>query len=401
MIAEVETFLKDPDSKLERLTAWCGLEPTNPDKTLFCDVLFDQSKGTPLYRNPMSRNSPRNKQTFLESFEKCDKSPTLEDRLYCAEHSRYKETTKSYVNRNSFEEVVDILPVANTFTPREKNFFFHTRLLKGLTPYPITYPTTMHDFISSSLSQVQDIYSKPIDTIDRIKSALLAYCTLILAIHGYPNKHSQSWLTPEQLLKSGLTPSGPKPELGNKTRCIFLKENHLLNGCKSDEFPMEKTNLMNWLSSLLVLPFRIASLYAPALLENTDPYISELQKAVELYCQTIGLEQLGPIYRFVRPLELEINKCFREPVLLQRCSPTERGFGCARLSTVLKKESDSLTNKFKIVLISMDNDTGTMNLNMSVNLEKIRKSIGGKHRTGRSLRSTGGRSTRRHNTGRR
>jgi hypothetical protein len=178
-----------------------------------------------------------------------------------------------------------------------------------------------------------------IDTVEKIGRALTVYNSYIIVLNGQK-------LTDTEIDNTLI--NGVCPYLGNKPDKTI--------GCKTTTDLLRKDKIMDFLKDTLV---GILNKVDPELLLNTDPYVNELRKAIETYCFFIGSKQLGPIYAdYVMGLVDELNILFPEPIIINRCHPTDRGYGCARIVYKVKRttEPEPETNKYKILLLSTNND---------------------------------------------
>ena len=205
---------------------------------------------------------------------------------------------------------------------------------------------------------------KIIDTDEKIVRALKVYNSYIIVLNGQK-------LTDTEINNTLI--NGVCPYLGNKPDKTI--------GCKTTTDLLRKAKIMDFLKDTLVGIFNKVD---QELLLNTDPYINELRNAVETYCFFIGSKQLGPIYAdYVMGLVDELNILFPEPIIINRCHPTDRGYGCARIVYKVKRttEPEPETNKYKILLLSTNND-GTDGIQDGSNTNVA----GGSHNTKRKSR---------------
>jgi hypothetical protein len=176
-----------------------------------------------------------------------------------------------------------------------------------------------------------------IDTVEKIGRALTVYNSYIIVLNGQK-------LTDTEIDNTLI--NGVCPYLGNKPDKTI--------GCKTTTDLLRKAKIMDFLKDKLVGIFNKVD---PELLLNTDPYVNELRNAIETYCFFIGSKQLGPIYAdYVMGLVDELNILFPEPIIINRCHPTDRGYGCARIVYKAKRTTEPETNKYKILLLSTNND---------------------------------------------
>ena len=206
-----------------------------------------------------------------------------------------------------------------------------------------------YQFISIPIGMFYSICRTNEWTTEKIKHALILFCRYIYTknrikvstINGAPIWDDKKVLT---------------SYLDDKKICIFSEEESF--NCKTNAYMDEKKALTDLLVKMLTVIFKLVHCFNPTLLSDTNAYFNELYKSVELYCHTIGFEHLGTpagtdknLYElFIRKLEIELNKCFPTPVIVQTCKPLE-GYGCARLVT-----STATTSGIKqIILLSKDN----------------------------------------------
>ena len=205
---------------------------------------------------------------------------------------------------------------------------------------------------------------KNIDTVEKIVRALKLYNSYIIVLNGQKITDTEIY---NRLI------NGVCPYLGNKPDETI--------GCKTTKDLLRKGKIMDFLKDTLVGIFNKVD---PDLLLNTDPYVNELRKAIETYCFFIGSKQLGPIYAdYVMGLVDELNTLFPEPIIINRCHPTDRGYGCARIVYKVKRttEPEPEKNKYKILLLSTNND-GTEGIQDGSNTNLA----GGFHNTKRKSR---------------
>jgi hypothetical protein len=191
--------------------------------------------------------------------------------------------------------------------------------------------------INKSLRMLNNL--KLIDTNEKIVRALKVYNSYIIVLNGQERTDTQI----DNTLINGVC-----PYLGNKP--AFTIE------CKTITDTLRKAEIMNFLKDTLVGIFNKVD---PELLLNTDPYVNELRNAIETYCFFIGSKHLKPIYAdYVMGLVDELNILFPEPIIINRCHPTDRGYGCARIVYKVKRttEPEPEANKYKILLLSTNND---------------------------------------------
>ena len=194
-------------------------------------------------------------------------------------------------------------------------------------------------------------------TVEKIKAALLLFCRYVYEINGINTLNAlgapeKNW-DDKKVLES---------YLDKKTTCIFSEE--VTFNCKTNTYMKQKIALTDFLVKMLTVIFKLVHCFNPTLLDDTNPYFNELFKSIELYRHTIGYEHRGTpggaennLYeQFVRKLEIELNKCFPTPIIVQRCKPLE-GYGCARL---IVAEANA-TGVKQTIFISKDNSAETNN----------------------------------------
>ena len=175
-----------------------------------------------------------------------------------------------------------------------------------------------------------------------IKDALLDYCNFILSLNGQP--------TVKEIKRA---------EVNNSSGCSYLDTHPSPTGCKVNNsiYNEKKAKVTRVLRIFLSQIFYKAKSVDNSLIRNTDDYIRFLYKALEVYCFFIGSKESNPIYAdYVKELIEILNRIFESEVIINRCKPTDRGYGCARMITIVKKNSDPPINKFAILILSMTND---------------------------------------------
>jgi len=180
------------------------------------------------------------------------------------------------------------------------------------------------------------------DNIVYIKDALLDYCNFILSLNGQP-----------------MVKEIRSVEVNNSSGCSYLDTPPSSKGCKVDNtrYNEKKAKVTRVLRNFLSQIFYKAKSVDNSLIRNTDDYVYSLYKALEVYCFFIGSKELKPIYAdYVKELIETLNRIFESEVIINRCKPTDRGYGCARMITIVKKNSDPPINKFAILILSMKND---------------------------------------------
>jgi hypothetical protein len=234
---------------------------------------------------------------------------------------------------------------SSPFTPAVMELFLPTRPPAGLDP----------PLIIKLVNGIKKITAN-LDSNDKINTALTSYCNLILVLNGQNTKQ----------------PIRDEDGLDNTSGCSYLNTKPKSNiGCKTNDaqYDEKKRFIMSYLKNILIHIFEKALEQDASLLRNTDPYIILLKKAVEFFCHFIGSKELNPIYAtYVLDLVDRLNALFPEPVLINRCSPSDRLYGCARIINIVRRNANVQINKFKILLLSSDNDNGGDLLNSRANL---------------------------------
>ncbi len=215
-------------------------------------------------------------------------------------------------------------------------------------------PSKPPNYIESSqyMKIYQLLYKKLIkissDNLDipYLKDCLTKYCNLILILNGQPVKKeitNDTYI--DNLGDCYFLGNKPSQDVGCKTLPTFEKN--------------KKEYVMNLFKNLLLYLFLKIQNTNPELLNNTDLYIELLTKSIEFYCHFIGSKELGSIYvKYVKDFIEEFNSFFPEPLILNRCSPDETGYGCSRMITHIRRITyqNTDTNKEKILLFSTIND---------------------------------------------
>ena len=178
------------------------------------------------------------------------------------------------------------------------------------------------------------------ENIGYIKECLLKYCNFILTLNG---QSSVTLIT--------------RAEITNIADCAYLntKKDATL-GCKVHNYIDKKKYISDLLIQMLVSLFQKSKRIDNNLIDNTDIYIHELFKAIETYCHFMGMMHSGPIYSdYIKKLVDNLNTIFTEPIIYDRCYPSNRGYGCARMITIQNKTASTPQNNSKILLVSMNN----------------------------------------------
>lgn len=153
----------------------------------------------------------------------------------------------------------------------------------------------------------------------------------------------------------------------NKTvngKCPYLGTiPNSVTGCKVSDQIGKKAGISNFLTNIIIYLFKSVAYNNPELLQDTNPFIDSLSNTIEFFCHFIGSKHIGPIYAdYVMPLADGLNGIFNpilgSDLILNRCYPTDRGYGCARAITTLKRDSKDLSDSDskRIVLFSTDDD---------------------------------------------
>ena len=102
----------------------------------------------------------------------------------------------------------------------------------------------------------------------------------------------------------------------------------------------------------MIYLFTKVKMYNPDILDNTNDYIFDLKKAIELYTHFIGLKDIGSIYiKYIKSLVDDLNEIFTQPIIINRCCPTQEGYGCGRITDITLIEGKTDDKSRSIILI--------------------------------------------------
>jgi hypothetical protein len=129
--------------------------------------------------------------------------------------------------------------------------------------------------------------------------------------------------------------------IDNGSRCFYLgNDPHSIRGCKTDdyEFDDKKTEIMKFLSTIILELFTKASAHNPDLVhvkKQINVYFNSLLHTITLFCHFIGSKELGSINTFFGDVVSGLNGIFfpHEIISIHCTKPTDYECGRAITST--------------------------------------------------------------------
>jgi hypothetical protein len=205
---------------------------------------------------------------------------------------------------------------------------------------------------------------KGISTVDKLKSTLLDYCNFILNLFNKDLIGN---------IKDVYNDTIPTITIGSNKYCPYLGNMSTIEvSCKTNDpqYEEKKNNVSLLLRKMLI---NIISKTDTTLLENTNPYLYDLQNTIALYSSFMGHMTLKGLYaNYNKPLFDSLNTIFKshigKDIIYVKClNPPQAnpianrdgsGLGCSRLYTIQTRRGMNSSQANYTAIISYSTDSG-------------------------------------------